>query len=153
MEAYVPVVNCAIVSASSEKAIKEAVKKARDGRDVLKEDKRIGLYSLDNTFDKEMYLNYLDTMRTYLYRLNMPLLGLGFLPVLAPPTFIGDSWHQYTMGLLTKCNIPFRIVRSIDAHISDIWVHKFDCAELCGKPVWDVRVVDVLNALNWEVHR
>lgn len=153
MDAYVPVVNCAIVEASTEKEIKTAINKARDGMNILEIDTRIGLYSLNNTFDTQMYLNYLDTMHHYIHRLDMPMLGLGFLPLLAPPSFIKDKWHQYTISLLSAHSIPYRVVRSNNVHISDIWVHKFDCADLCGKPVWDVRVVDVLKALKWEVSK
>lgn len=122
-------------------------------------DARVNMLSMNTTSDKTMYINYLQTLKEIAQTVRCGrytcLLDLGFMPVLMAPSFIGGLWHNQFIEALMANNIPFKKLPASSFNSDfytqddpDLWVSKLDCAELLGKPPQNVRVVDLINAIN-----
>lgn len=149
--------NCKKVNQLSGGELVEFLKKHPQG---LMDD-RHDIFSLNNTMDKTMYLNYLQTIKEIAQSSKHGrftcLLDLGYMPVLMPPFYI-STWYPSIVAALEAHGVPYTrlpassFAKDMFSHNTpDIWVSKLDCVDLLKKPAQNIRVNDLLDAIHWEV--
>lgn len=103
-------------------------------------DERTSILSADNTLDMEEYFNYLVVLNRLVNatdkRPNTGLLDLGFIPVIAPPSFFKDSLHKKILPILESKKIRYFNRPSVSfmrfnytSSYHDVWVHKTEAAK------------------------
>lgn len=117
--------------------------------DIL--DLRHEIWVRNPTFSLESYIAYLDIVKEYaMVCKNDYMLQLGFIPLIMPPSFMGEIVHRDVLPRLPR-ELP-RYPREATSFINpryrytypDIWVSKLDVAKLCGCKIEDATVKEVL---------
>lgn len=100
----------------------------------------------------DSYLAYLDLIKGYaMNSMNNQMLQLGFIPIVMPPSFMGEVVHQAILPYMPK-DLPtypreaigFRNPRFHYVY-PDIWVSKLDVAKILGCKIEDVTVREVIR--------
>lgn len=111
-----------------------------DLRSTDMEDRRFCIYARNAVFDVEAYLGYLRYAEKFAMaaRVSVPMLELGFIPIIMPPSFWGRQVHDIILPLLPK-ELPYFFVKTTnftnwayDGGYDDVWVSKMDAAKLLG---------------------
>jgi hypothetical protein len=117
-------------------------------------DLRHYMFSANSTKDIAQYINYVEYLKVFAMESKRTgLFELGFLPLIMPPSFLGDKIHREVLpklqGRLSYYPVPAMSLLNFYYHSDypDIWIHRLDAAELVEKEPYQVRVKDVLEAL------
>lgn len=111
----------------------------------------------DPSFSIDSYIAYLELIKEYaMNSINNQMLQLGFIPIVMPPSFMGEVVHLAILPYLPK-DLPtypreaigFRNPRFHYVY-PDIWVSKLDIAKLFGCKIENVTVREVLNRCGGE---
>ena len=122
-------------------------------------DSRNNIFTLNNTFDKVMYFNYLKTINELAQESRRGkyscLLDLGYIPILMSPDFMKDSWEQQFTRALEAHKLPYKKLPASSfarddytSNFPDIWISKMDGAKLLNTEPSKIRSIDIINAIN-----
>lgn len=123
-------------------------------------DNRLRLVSFGTTLGVDTYLNYFDLLarfsnvestRPELSGRYISMLEMGYIPVVAAPSFMSEKMYNMFLPLLTNSKVdirevkPYRIDgRSFDSAADDIWASRVGMAEFLGCDIMEVEVTKFL---------
>lgn len=132
--------------------------------DTFELDNRMHLVSFETTRTPKTYLNYFEffsrisdreSSRPEIQGRYMSMLDMGYIPIIAPPSFMSEEITSMFLPLLQRSGIdireqrPMRIDgRGFDAKCNDIWGSRMDMAEFLGCSLTDVKPITFLLEVN-----
>lgn len=143
---YVVANNCKLL-VDNGKPVKLTINDAKKvfGEDV-KLDNRLFILSVNNTYDREEYLNYLNFIRTASNRSNISasvvnnfttMLDLGYVPIWMPPTFFNEGPDKVINALSSKGltdyvrEKPLRLTGTqVNSKPTDVWLSRLSVGKI-----------------------